>query len=229
MTSETDDASGIERRRRAAAEDGTAAYKQRFEELVAAAARVFREKGFGRATVGDIAREMGTDRATVYYYVRNKADLFRLVVREKLAENTRRIEANAKAPTPASEKLRAAIQDLMTSFHESYPYLYVYVQEDVRRVDSTDDDWTREMTGLGRRYDAAMVRIIKQGLADGSLESPLPPKVLAYSIIGMLNWSYRWFRVDGPLTGAEIGDALADLVLSGLAANAAPSDARARS
>jgi AcrR family transcriptional regulator len=224
-----DDTSNIERRRRAAAVEGTTAYKQRFEALVQAAASVFKDKGYNRATVGDIANEMGADRASVYYYVPNKAALFRLVVREKLAENTARIEAIAKGAAPAPDKLREAIRHLMASFHESYPYLYVYVQEDLGQVKSSDDEWTREMTGLGHRYDAAMIRIVRQGLRDGSLKSPLPPKVLAYSIIGMLNWSYRWFREDGAMTGTELGDALADMVLSGVTSNAGRSAVRPRS
>jgi AcrR family transcriptional regulator len=227
MTASAEDVSGIGRRRQAAAVEGSAAYRQRFDELVQAAAQVFREKGYGRATVGDIAKAMGTDRATVYYYVPNKAALFRLVVREKLLENTRQIEAIAASSEPGPHKLRAAIRGLMTSFHESYPYLYVYVQEDLSRLETEDNEWSREMAQLGKRYDRSLIRIVQQGLADGSLHSPLPPKVLAYSIIGMLNWSYRWFQVDGPMSGAEIGDALADLVLSGLtpATAAAPATA----
>lgn len=214
-------ASGIGRRRQAASIEGSDVYRQRFDGLVQAAARVFKEKGYKGATIGDIAREMGSDRATVYYYVPNKASLFRLVVREKLLENTDTIEAIAATDAPAPDKLGRAIAGLMASFHESYPYLYVYVREDLTRLDGEADEWAKEMKSLGQRYDAAMIRIVEAGLADGSLRSPLPPKALAYSIIGMLSWSSRWFQPDGAMSGAEIGAGLADLVLSGLAQPAA--------
>jgi AcrR family transcriptional regulator len=216
MTTTSPKQSGIGRRRQAAAKEGTDAYRARYDELVQAAARVFKKKGYGRATVGDIAREMGTDRATVYYYVPNKASLFRLAVRQKLLENTEHIESIALSDATAPDKLRAAIRGLMKSFHESYPALYIYVQEDLNRLDTDDDEWASEMKQLGRRYDAAMIRVIEEGLADRSLHSLLPPKAIAFSIIGMLNWSYRWFREDGLLSGEEIGDALADVVLGGL-------------
>jgi AcrR family transcriptional regulator len=212
----TPSSSRIGRRREAAVDDGTANYHERREAIVRAGAQVFKQKGYDRATLGDVARALGTDRATLYYYVPNKAELFRLVVRDVLVGNMEAVEALATSSEPAPARLATAIRLLMQSFHENYPYLYVYVQEDVRRVGGVNSDWSPDMVEFGRRYDAAVVRIVEQGFEDGSLRSALPAKLVAYSIVGMLSWSYRWFREDGSLTGIEIGDALAAMVLDGL-------------
>src|SRR5882724_10063541 len=61
--------SGISRRRAAALAEGGAAYAERRAEISATAARSFREKGVRGASLADVAESLGTDRASLYYYI----------------------------------------------------------------------------------------------------------------------------------------------------------------
>ena len=74
--------SGIARRRAAAREEANPSYLERRAEIVRAAARVFKAKGLQGANLGDIAVESGADRASLYYYVGSKEELFHEAVRE---------------------------------------------------------------------------------------------------------------------------------------------------
>jgi AcrR family transcriptional regulator len=53
---------------------------ERPEEIKAAALRVFAERGFGGATVGEIAYRAGVVPGSIYRYYENKEELFRAVV-----------------------------------------------------------------------------------------------------------------------------------------------------
>jgi len=46
---------------------------------------VFRRKGFRAAKLQDIAAEIGLDRASVYYYVSGKEELYKDVVADAVA------------------------------------------------------------------------------------------------------------------------------------------------
>src|SRR5258705_2640385 len=59
--------SGIDARRKAALEDGSASYLARRAEIIRASAQVFRDRGFEAATLRDVAQALNTDRATLYY------------------------------------------------------------------------------------------------------------------------------------------------------------------
>ena len=37
------------------------------------------------------------------------------------------------------------------------------------------------------------------------------------SIMGMINWTYTWFRPEGPMSGPEFADLVSDLFLGGIA------------
>ncbi|HSX79322.1 MAG TPA: helix-turn-helix domain-containing protein, partial [Candidatus Saccharimonadia bacterium] len=57
---------------------------KREQEIIAAAAKVFKEKGYHAATTRDIAAEVGIQQATLYYYISSKEELLYLVVREPI-------------------------------------------------------------------------------------------------------------------------------------------------
>jgi AcrR family transcriptional regulator len=205
--------SGIGRRRSAAQADGGAAYQQRRQEILRAAAAVFKERGLQGTSLGEIAEVVGTDRASLYYYVGSRQELFDDVVRGAVEANVEMAEAIAKGSASAPAKLRELAIALMQSYADNYPLLYVYIQEDLSRFGDRNED----VHAVNRRYDAAVISIIQEGLDAGTLRADAPARTIAFGFIGMLNWTHRWF-VPGTsgMEPAEIGGAFADMILEGL-------------
>jgi AcrR family transcriptional regulator len=209
-------ASGIGRRRAAALSDGGTAYRERRPKIIAAAAGVFQEKGFGAASLGDVAIALGTDRASLYYYVSSKEELFHEVVYTAAEDSVLRAEAIRDGDGTTTEKLSALVHSLLMSFEEHYPYLYVYIQEKMSQVGAENDPWASSMWTLNKRYDDAVLTIVQEGIDSGEIKAVAPARVIAYGIVGMVNWSHRWFRPTGDLTAEELADAYAEMLLSGL-------------
>jgi AcrR family transcriptional regulator len=221
--------SGIGRRRSAALAEGGPAYAERRNEIIAAAARVFREKGYRGASLSVVAESLGTDRATLYYYIGSKEELFHEIVRGAVEANADEAEAIRDSEGSAVDKIARLITSLMMSYSKHYPYLYVYIQQDVSHVSDGKSVWSRQMKAIYRRYDDAVVSIVQQGIDEGSIRAIGSARILANGIIGMVNWSHRWYRDDaaGQPTAAEIGETFADAILNGLRADEPPA-ARAK-
>ena len=210
--------SGIGRRRKAAQGDGREAYQERRREIIEAAATVFKKNGFQGSSIADVAHALNTDRATLYYYIGSKNELFDEVVTEAVEANVARAEAIRDSDAPAPEKLRTLIESLMESYADHYPFLYVYIQENLSQVAPKRSAWAARMRSHNKRYEEAVVEIIQQGYDARTLRETGPAWLVAYGIIGMVAWSNRWFdpaRTKAP--AEEIGRTFADLVLDGLA------------
>lgn len=187
-------ASDIAQRRALAKANDDPEYRLRRVELIEAAARVFRRKGLGAAKLDDIAKEVGKDRASLYYYTSGKEELFQEVVADAVLYNVNAVESLNMKEGPADRKLAILIETLMKSYTKHYPYLFVYIQEPIAHPDSKTP-WNREMIALQRRYDRAIRGIIQQGLDEESLVSPVKDaRIIANGIIGMCTWSHRWFN-----------------------------------
>jgi AcrR family transcriptional regulator len=208
--------SDIARRRATALAEGGRSYQRKRAALLRAAAKVFRERGYRGATLNDIAAELGTERGSLYYYVSGKEELFHEIVKVASAANVARLDEIRHGPGTPVDKLRAAIVALMSSYDEHYPYLYVYVQEDISQLAGDDTRFAEDMKAIDRQYTQAFTGLVEEGLDDGSLQSPAPAQVTAYGIIGMVNWTHRWYQQNGRLSAPEIGEAYATMVLDGL-------------
>ena len=219
MTSAAGRDSNIGRRRAAAAEGGGGQYHDRRAEIVDAAVALFRERGYRRTSLTDIATAVGTDRASLYYYFGSKEEILNEAVTVPVLDNTAKVEALRDAPGPAAEKLRTLIVDLMSSYAEHYPLLFLYLEENLNHLDASQQDWAEQMREVNRRYAAAVEAIIRDGILEGTLRPLAEPHVLANGLMGMVSWTHRWYNpVHASTTAADIGRAYAELMLGGLVA-----------
>lgn len=211
------DSTVIGRRRSAASKDSRASYQHRRQEVSEAAVRVFNRLGYKGASLSAVAAELGVDRATIYYYFSSKEQLFDEILRTVLEQNlalTKRIADSNMSPR---RKLRELLTAFMVSYKDNYPLLYIYIREDLSQVSDKRSIWSAEMRRMNKEIEEAVIRMIEQGFADGSLRRIGSAKVVAAGLLGMLNWTHRWFRPDRAEASAEdIGNTFAELALSGL-------------
>ena len=207
----------IGRRRAANARESSEFYQERRKAIFDTAALVFEERGYQATTIADIADRLKTDRASLYYYVGSKKELFHQVVREAAQINVLAIEALAATKQAASKKLRLAFMRLMESYSTSYPYLHLFLQEKFPTLSGERDAWSKEAKDWSDRYYRAMRKIIKQGMDDGEFSIGLPVGLATMAVIGAINWAHRWYRPGGKLPPQQIGDGFAEILLNGLA------------
>ncbi len=204
-------------RRVANAKESSEFYQERRKEILQKAAEVFLDKGYQAATIADIAEKLGTDRASLYYYVGSKQELFQQVVREAATTNIAVIEALANAKTSAGDKLRLAFTGLMESYSDSFPYLHVFLQENFPTLSNERNSWSKEIKGWSERYYRAMRKILEQGINEGEFTLQLPIGVATMAVIGAINWAHRWYRPGGgELRPDQIGEGFAEILLNGL-------------
>ena len=210
--------SHIGKRRDLAQEKGSASYQERRSEIARVAANLFNQKGFQGTSISAVAEALDMDRATLYYYISNKQELFDEVVRDASEKNVAAAEAARSSDAAPLEKLRTLVVDLMNSYAANYPLLYVYIRENLTHVDAERTDWSKYMRSLNRRYEEAVIAIVQEGMDNGSIRPLASARVLAFGVIGMIGWTNRWFVPDrSPESSETIGKAYAEVIVAGLA------------
>jgi AcrR family transcriptional regulator len=82
--------------------------EERRDQLISAAVRVFKQKGFHEATIRDIGRAAGMTQGTIYNYVRSKDDILYLVC-DRLVSQYQDETQRALEATPDSAKRIEAV------------------------------------------------------------------------------------------------------------------------
>jgi len=192
---------------------------KREQEIIAAAAKVFKDKGYHAATTRDIAAEVGIQQATLYYYISSKEELLYLVVREPIVRLFSQVADIAKAQIPTRSKIERALHAHLAAFDANYPHMFVYVQELPHLIDILQDK-IRESPS---RYQHLWEAILQQGLDSGELRADLDVTATVFMIMGMCNWLHRWYRKGGRLDTDTLAQQYASALLDGISARPAPS------
>lgn len=189
---------------------------KREQEIIAAAAEVFKEKGYHAATTRDIAAAVGIQQASLYYYISSKEELLYLVVRQPIMRLYAQIEEIVKASLPSRTKIERAIAAHLAAFDDNYPHMFVFVQElpnVMPALEGTQQEFPK-------RYQHLWEELIGQGILTGELRANLDIPTTALMILGMCNWMHRWYRKGGRLGTAALAEHYAGAILDGITARA---------
>jgi AcrR family transcriptional regulator len=209
--------SNIARHRAVSRSVGGAAWRARRSQIGVAAAREFKQRGYRGTTLGHIAQALGTDRASLYYYVSGKQELFEDLVSEATEINLARATEIRDGPGTGAERLGRIVSMLMESIDEFYPVLSIVLQEDLRQHDHRRGSWAGAMLATVDRTQEVVVEVVRSGQRDGSIRAGAPAELIGRGAFGMVAWSHRWYHPGANLSSAgEIAELFASIALDGL-------------
>ena len=209
--------SNIAKKRAIAKRDRDSDYVARREKLIKIAAELFQERGYAATRPLDIAERAGLDRASLYYYIGGKEELFRESLGDIVERDIDTARAIQKDTTlPPSARIGQIIALLMRGYASSYPQMYVYIQEQMRLINSDNSAWGRKLQKVRQDYEEIVVYLIEEGKKLGEISSNLDTRLVMNACFGMVNWTHRWFKPSGKLTHEEVANAFTDILLNGL-------------
>jgi len=183
--------------------------RRRRSEILHAALRAFRAKGYHETTLADIAAQLGVRTTALYHYFPDKEAILYACHRESLTE-LRRIVEEARTRGTVADRLAYVIGEhvrVMTETLEGSPLAF--------EVTALSPARQREVIAARDRYERDLRRLIAQGVDEGAFR-PVDPKVAAFAILGAINWIARWYRAGGGLAAPDLGAAFADYLVGGL-------------
>jgi AcrR family transcriptional regulator len=184
----------------------------RAKEIFAAAAKLFKVKGYHATTIQDVADEVGMLKGSLYYHIKSKEELLYLVTKEPIRELIERQKRLMESDLTPQQKIIEFIRSHLQAFDANYPHMFVFLQEKA----SLSEPVQAEVAGIDFRYEALLEAILHQGVDGGQFRRELDLKIMAFSILGMCNWMFKWYYKGGRLTIDKIAHSMAEIVLNGI-------------
>jgi AcrR family transcriptional regulator len=92
--------------------------KEREEQIILAARKVFARYGFSKTTMEDISSEVEMGKASLYYYFPTKENLFQAAIKHEQDEFIKKADSLFIKHTSAEEKLKIYVEERLKFFHE---------------------------------------------------------------------------------------------------------------
>lgn len=192
------------------------------ERILAAAAEVFAEKGFGETRVDEVAARAGVNKAMLYYHVGGKEELYAAVVSRVLDGVLSRLAGRLDSPAPPEERFRALVAAVAGAARGTPHFPRLMLREVASGGEHLPPEVLRKIAGV---FDVFR-RVLDEGRSSGAFR-PADPLLTHFLVGGSLVFlaASRPLRERlaalEPRAGADPlsagPEAVADLFLHGLA------------
>ena len=184
--------------------------ERRRAEILRAALRAFREKGYHSTTLDDIAEHVGVCKTALYHYFPDKEAILYECHRESLAEVRRLLAIAGKSTDSASARLSLVIREhvrVMIETLEGSPLAFEVTALSLEHQD--------EVIQARDKYERGLRKIIDDGIGTGEFRQ-VDSKIAVFAMLGAINWIARWYRPDGAIRAPELGEQFANYLVGGL-------------
>ncbi len=169
-------------------------------DLVRAAAKLFRQRGFEGTTTRDIADAVKMRSGSPFYHFANKQEILVAVVEEGLRQGLERTEHATREGLNTRERFRQLIHTHFGILHDAGSDFIPVMLYDWRSLPA---DKRRKIIALKDRYDAIWQQTLDELHREGALRGD--PKLARLLILGAMNFSATWYRVAGTAAKAKPG------------------------
>lgn len=170
------------------------------------AARLFRDKGYERTTVRDLAAAVGIQSGSLFHHFRTKEDILKAVMVETIRLNTALMEAAVEAVDAPREKLRALVRAELESINGQTGEAMAVLVFEWRSLSA---DSQAEVLKLRDIYEALWLEVLGTLRKQGDLQAD--PFVVRRMLTGALSWTVTWYK---PERGGLTLDGLTDQVMA---------------
>ncbi len=168
-------------------------------DLIAAAAKLFRQKGFDATSTRDIAAAVGMRSGSPFYHFKSKGDLLYAVMAEGMRsaiEKQQLTLKNANISLSNSEQTKQEARRLLHVLIRHHFEVMLGAGSDFIPVmlyewRSLTPRQRTTMAKMQRDYEAVWLPVLEALFASGQLKCPV--KLARLLIFGALNWSVQWF------------------------------------
>jgi AcrR family transcriptional regulator len=153
------------------------------ERILEVAERLFRQLGYQKTTVGDIAKELRMSPANVYRFFDSKKAIHEGVARSLMSEVEEAMQAILQKPGPAAARLR----ELITTVHRMNSERYIGDSKLHEMVEvAMEESWEVCVAHIQTIIEA-IGGVIAQGVASGEFEVadvPLAAMCTCHALVG---------------------------------------------
>ena len=177
--------------------------------LLGTAATLFRDRGFDKTTVRDLAKAIGIQSGSLFHHYPNKQEILKQVMQQAILLNIRRVDLALSLNHTIKDKLLALIlcefQALIldTSAHIS---VLVFEWRALNKENQTI------MLELRDEYEQYWIDVLAQAQQQGMID--IDHHILRRLLNGAINWSLNWYKPNGDLSLEQLANMTLQMVLN---------------
>ncbi|MCC5987390.1 MAG: TetR family transcriptional regulator [Pararhodobacter sp.] len=195
----------------------SAEYDNIQDTIVARAASVFARRGFAATSIGDIAEACECSKSRLYHYFDGKEAILREILTthvDNLLNRLRTVLFRASDPRERFTEMVKLFLEIYAVSRDRHVVLLTCL--DALSPEHRNVLITKQRELIAHVREALLQ--LRPDLADDRVKSQIDTMLF----FGMINWTYTWYRSDGPVSHDELAERTVELFLDGYLATPEP-------
>ncbi|MFC0524976.1 TetR/AcrR family transcriptional regulator [Pontibacillus salicampi] len=187
------------------------------ERIMDSALELFERHGYHGVSVNQIVHHCNASKGGFYHYFHSKDELL-YVIHDTFITYVldKANQAKEKYDTP-TEQLQAIVHSFVRVFDLYKSHISVFYQESTY----LKPDYEEQIKKKRDQFKQNIFEVVQEGQEQGEFRAELPPKIAGMAILGMVNWTYKWYRKNGEKSIDDISTIFVDIILHFLLTNEA--------
>jgi TetR/AcrR family transcriptional regulator, cholesterol catabolism regulator len=176
------------------------------------AAEVFHRKGYDNTSMSDVAEAAGLTKAGLYHHVSSKESLLFTVLDSGLDFTESYVMKPLESIADPLDRLKTMIDLHLRLVLEERNLEVTGLLHECKTLSSTD---RARIDKRKKEYVRMTTKLIADVIKQFDIKD-VNPKLAAFALLGMLNWTYQWYKPSGSSSREEIVENFQHIFLQGI-------------
>lgn len=186
--------------------------QQRYQAILESAARVICARGYDGASMQEIAEACGMTKAGLYHHIETKEKLLLAIMNYGMDLFEKQVISQVIDIADPLERLKACmVKNIKLVTSGSSKEVTIILHEH----NTLTGHARKEINARKKKYVRFLEAAVTEGIKRGQIRR-VNPTLAAFSFLGTVLWTYKWFRHEGELSEEQVANGMVDLFFRGL-------------
>jgi AcrR family transcriptional regulator len=181
-------------------------------QILEVAARVFCERGYEATSMGDVAAAVGMTKAGIYHHIAGKEDLLAAIMNYGMDLFEEKVLRRTEKIADPLERLTATLEGHLLLVLRDRPKEVTVILHEGGSLPAAA---RKALDARKKRYIRFLEKTLRE-LVMRKVARRVDPTVAAFALLGMVNWTYQWYRRGGRLTEERLAKEMTRMFLHGV-------------
>jgi len=169
--------------------------QQHYEEILAAAEKLFSEKGFHRTTVEEVAELAEFSVGSLYNFFPGKEQLYQSLIQQRCQMLADEVDAALKTIGDPVKAIRAYIELKTQLCYKYESFVRLYARERLGDRFANNELWREIVAPVYEKVLGGLAEIFRSGIKQGCFRADLDPVDMTIALDGLTDgFLYAWLE-----------------------------------
>jgi TetR/AcrR family transcriptional regulator, cholesterol catabolism regulator len=187
-------------------------FEDKKREILEVSVEIFSKRGYRATGLRDIAEKVGLRQPSLYHYFPSKEYILIELYEQVMEDSIQAVSSVVEKGLEPDVVFREVLEERIRYMCLNQRLVRIFFEEEAE----LPPQLTKKLRRRQREYEDIYVSLLEAGVKKGKFQLSTTPRIALYTLLGAVNWSYRWYNPEGSLSVEKLASDIAEMLMRGI-------------